>query len=285
MKLAEIYSPELYSAQAELQTAAAALRAAENGGRARTARRANLNRRPNGCGCGVWTSSRSRQSRTANDQRPPDRARPGRRGRGDPRGDPGGLRQDRRDALHHRRPVQRLGHPRRLRIRRGLAARRPAGDLHRAGLSGPEFPGDILFIDPVLDERTRTVEVRVVVDNSRGPAQTGHAGHRARWPSPWMPTVVRSTDPATAVAPLVIPASAPLLTGDRAVVYVRRPGPGDPVFPGRRWFWGRGRATLFRGVGTVRGGRGGHPRQFQDRQRPADPGRTSMMNPGPAEIE
>ena len=40
-------------------------------------------------------------------------------------------------------------------------------------------------------------------------------------------------DPAAAEAPLVIPASAPLLTGRRAVVYVRQPGEGDPVFTGR----------------------------------------------------
>jgi len=42
MKLAEIYSPELYSAQAELQTAASALRSAESAGAATDGARANL---------------------------------------------------------------------------------------------------------------------------------------------------------------------------------------------------------------------------------------------------
>ena len=37
-----------------------------------------------------------------------------------------------------------------------------------------------------------------------------------------------------AAPPMVIPATAPLLTGERAVVYVRKSGEGDPVFAGRR---------------------------------------------------
>jgi Cu(I)/Ag(I) efflux system membrane fusion protein len=134
------------------------------------------------------------------------------------------------------------------------------------------FRGRIAFIGPVLDERTRTVQVRVNVPNPDGKLKPGMfvraavesrvaAGGKVfdsslvgKWISPRHPEVIKDGPgvcdvcgielvsaeqlghvlPAVAVeAPLVIPASAPLVTGKRAVVYVRLPGRDQPTFEGR----------------------------------------------------
>ncbi|NDY42622.1 efflux RND transporter periplasmic adaptor subunit [Dissulfurirhabdus thermomarina] len=90
---------------------------------------------------------------------------------------------------------------------------------------GERFHGTVTFVDPYLDEQTRTVRLRVEAPNPGGRLRPGmlvHAVVRARLPGPG----------AGAAPPVVIPASAPLLTGKRAVVYVAVPGrPG--VFEGR----------------------------------------------------
>lgn len=133
---------------------------------------------------------------------------------------------------------------------------------------GETFTGRISFIHPVLDRTTRTVKVRVTVANSSGRLKPGmfvRASVRARlggggkvvdadlagkWISPMHPDVIKDepgpcdvcgmplvkaetlgfvgTDGGTVEPPLVIPASAPLITGRRAVVYVR-----EPADPGR----------------------------------------------------
>lgn len=98
---------------------------------------------------------------------------------------------------------------------------------------GRGFAGTIAFIDPLLDQKTRSVEVRVAVDNADGALKPGmlasgqvevalDAGGRAVAPG------------TRAAEPLVIPATAPLLTGTRAVVYVKLPGRDEPVFQGRQ---------------------------------------------------
>ncbi len=128
---------------------------------------------------------------------------------------------------------------------------------------GDVFHGTIAFIDPVLDARTRTVKVRVNASNADGRLKPGmfvRATVRARltadgrvldtalsgkWICPMhpddigdgpractqcgMPRVPAASlgyvaeDPAQVALPLVIPATAPLLTGKRAVVYVAMP--------------------------------------------------------------
>ncbi len=88
---------------------------------------------------------------------------------------------------------------------------------------GHEFGGTVAFIDPVVDKTTRTVGVRVEADNPDGMLKPGmfvRATARARY----------GTDQAP---PLVIPASAPLLTGTRAVVYVQVPDQESPTYEGR----------------------------------------------------
>ena len=135
---------------------------------------------------------------------------------------------------------------------------------------GEVFSGQISFVDPVLDERTRTVRVRVNVTNEQGrlkpgmlvwavaQAEVGANGRTmspallGKWISPMHPEIVRDApgtcdicgmalvraeelgygagDEAGREAPLVVPASAPLLTGKRAVVYVAL---GEGLYEGR----------------------------------------------------
>jgi len=88
---------------------------------------------------------------------------------------------------------------------------------------GRTFIGEIAFIDPLLDEMTRTVKVRV---NAANPDATLKPGMfvRAR---------VSSRIDAAGQTPLVIPVSAALVTGKRAVVYVEVPGKDRPTYEGR----------------------------------------------------
>ncbi|MDE0839977.1 MAG: efflux RND transporter periplasmic adaptor subunit [Kiritimatiellae bacterium] len=135
---------------------------------------------------------------------------------------------------------------------------------------GRVFRGTIAFIDPVLDEKTRTVKVRVNVDNAEGDLKPGmfvratafariaRGGNAlapdlvGKWISPMHPEIVKDGPgtcdicgmdlvpaetlghviDANAQAPLVIPASAALITGKRAVVYVRSQD-DERVFEGR----------------------------------------------------
>lgn len=137
---------------------------------------------------------------------------------------------------------------------------------------GEVFKGRISFIDPVLDQKTRTVKIRVNVSNPQyklKPEMFVRAVVHSRlsvsgkvmdpelagkWISPMHPEIVKdgpgkcdicgmplvkaeklgfiAVDPGEKGAPLVIPASAPLVTGTRAVVYVKVAGK-EGVFEGR----------------------------------------------------
>jgi Cu(I)/Ag(I) efflux system membrane fusion protein len=148
-----------------------------------------------------------------------------------------------------------------------------AVEFEAAAVPGWAFEGTIAFIAPVLDEHTRTVRVRVNVPNLDGRLKPGmfvRAKVRARlagdglmmdadlagkWICPMHPEVIEeepigcrlcgmdlvttesvgfeAADAASARAPLVIPVSAALVTGRRAVVYVRLPGSERPTFEGR----------------------------------------------------
>lgn len=137
---------------------------------------------------------------------------------------------------------------------------------------GETFKRRIAFIDPVLDPRTRTVKVRVNVSNRDGrlkpemfvravvSSQVAAEGKiidpelADKYICPMHPEVVKeslascdlcgmdlvsatslgyvSATTALAEAPLVIPATAPLITGKRAVVYVAATDQ-EGVFEGR----------------------------------------------------
>ena len=78
---------------------------------------------------------------------------------------------------------------------------------------GEIFKGKVVYVDPVVSEKTRTVKVRLDVPNPKGKLKPG--------------MFIRATKQSSVKGeqgPLVIPASAPLITGKRAIVYVQVPG-------------------------------------------------------------
>ena len=136
---------------------------------------------------------------------------------------------------------------------------------------GRLFKGTISFIDPTIDPVTRTAKVRVRVSNeglSLKPGMFVRAVVRSKvasdgrvmnndlsgkWISPMHPEIVKDGPGDCDVcgmplvsaealgyvgeekgnAPLVIPVSAALKTGKRAVVYLALPGKEKPVYEGR----------------------------------------------------
>ncbi len=138
---------------------------------------------------------------------------------------------------------------------------------------GEIFKGTISFIDPVLDPITRTVKIRVDVSNPDGKLKpemfvkavvNSHvaAGGKVmdprlagKWICPMHPSVIKdgpgkcdicemplvkaeslgyvSAEPKESDKPLVIPVSAALVTGTRAIVYVEVPDTNKPTYEGR----------------------------------------------------
>jgi Cu(I)/Ag(I) efflux system membrane fusion protein len=136
---------------------------------------------------------------------------------------------------------------------------------------GEVFSGTISFIDPVLNPRTRTVKLRVNTNNSDlrlKPEMFVRAMVRVKpsadnniympefagkWICPMHPDIIKDNEDkcdicgmnlvtaeslgvvttASEEPPLVIPASAALVTGRRAVVYVKVPDVNVPTFEGR----------------------------------------------------
>jgi membrane fusion protein, copper/silver efflux system len=90
---------------------------------------------------------------------------------------------------------------------------------------GERFEGTVSFIDPVVDERTRTARVRVDIANPDGRLKPGTFVRGS------VTSVVR--DAGDGLLPLLIPASAPLLTGRRAVVYVQLADADQPTYEPR----------------------------------------------------
>jgi len=138
---------------------------------------------------------------------------------------------------------------------------------------GEVFKGTISFIDPVLDPVTRTVKVRVDVPNQDGKlkpemfvkavvradvASTGKVMDprlAGKWICPMHPSVIKdepgecdicgmplvkteslgyvSAELQDSDKPLVIPVTAALITGTRAIVYVEVPNADKPTYEGR----------------------------------------------------
>ena len=137
---------------------------------------------------------------------------------------------------------------------------------------GEKFGGLIAFIDPVVNPGTRTVKVRVNVDNPRlrlkpdmfvravirskvlGDGRTLDPGLAGKWMGPMHREIVKDHPGTCDICgmalvraeelglvgkglpedpPLIIPVTAPLITGKRAVVYIKMPGTEEPTFEGR----------------------------------------------------
>ena len=134
---------------------------------------------------------------------------------------------------------------------------------------GRKFSGKVLFVDPMLDVKTRTVKVRVEADNSdltlrpgmfvtsELEAEVDAEGRviKKEWAGkyicPFHPSDNPSSEPGICPdskmplrpastygyadikdpeLPLVIPTSAPLITGKRAIVYVEVPNTDEPTY-------------------------------------------------------
>jgi membrane fusion protein, copper/silver efflux system len=100
---------------------------------------------------------------------------------------------------------------------------------------GQVFTGNVTFIDPIVDGARRTARVRVQVANPGGRLKPGMlARGTGGGPATGAGAGAGAGASATAAsAPLVIPASAPLLTGRRALVYVQLAGTERPTFEAR----------------------------------------------------
>ncbi|RJP17039.1 MAG: efflux RND transporter periplasmic adaptor subunit [Candidatus Abyssobacteria bacterium SURF_5] len=98
---------------------------------------------------------------------------------------------------------------------------------------GETFKGKITFIQPVLNENTRSVKVRVNVANPDERLKPGmYARARLEAPVDNSGKIVKTS--ARQNRALTVPATAPLLTGKRAVVYVEEFVNNEPVYVGRQ---------------------------------------------------
>lgn len=156
-------------------------------------------------------------------------------------------------------------------------------DVTTEALPGDVFRGKVSFVAPMVDPMTRTVRVRVNIDNSDGRLKPGmfvravirsriaeegavvDASLEGKWISPMHPEIVKDAPGvcdvcgmdlvpaeqlgyasiAAVEAPIVVPASAVLVTGTRAVVYVRMPDQKKPTFEGREIVLGPRADDLF----------------------------------------
>ncbi len=138
-------------------------------------------------------------------------------------------------------------------------------------LPGETFHGQIAFIEPEVNRKTRTVPVRVNVPNPDGRLKPGMfvrgivksrlaedgkvyaPEFEGKWISPMHPEIIKDgpgqcdicgmdlvpaeelgyVDNASEAAPIVVPSSAVLRTGKRAVVYVEKPDSERPTYEGR----------------------------------------------------
>jgi Cu(I)/Ag(I) efflux system membrane fusion protein len=97
---------------------------------------------------------------------------------------------------------------------------------------GEKFAGKVVYIDPVFNSKTRTFAIGAICPDQGGRLKTGmliRATLEAQMTADGKVVTGRT---AADRAPLVIPASAPLLTGRRSVVYVAVAGK-EGVFEGR----------------------------------------------------
>jgi RND family efflux transporter, MFP subunit len=86
-------------------------------------------------------------------------------------------------------------------------------------LPGKEYSGNIVFIDPVIDPVTRVAQVRVETMNQSASLK----------PEMFATGIVSSTLDEYRNN-IIIPRSAVLWTGKRSIVYVKQPGSDEPIF-------------------------------------------------------
>ncbi len=92
---------------------------------------------------------------------------------------------------------------------------------------GRDFQAKVTFIDPLLNPQTRTASVRAEVSNSRGLLKPQMF---VRGEVELQPRSVHTADTSGRDAPLTVPATAVLWTGSRSVVYVEVPDVDIPTY-------------------------------------------------------
>ena len=108
-------------------------------------------------------------------------------------------------------------------------------------LPGETVEGRVAFIDPIIDTQRRTARVRVEVVNEAGRLMPGmfaqavvQASTRAAQKGDASKGVAgKPAQEAAADRPLVVPRTAPLFTGQRAIVYVEVPQAERPTYEAR----------------------------------------------------
>ncbi len=134
---------------------------------------------------------------------------------------------------------------------------------------GRTFLGKVLHINPALNTKTRTIRVRVRALNRKGLLKPGMLvrgtvrvslgaqglakapGQIATWSCPIHPKIIRNKRGSCPICgmtlkqnhskearrnsrnPIVIPSTAPMITGRRSIVYVRVPHRKKPTYEGR----------------------------------------------------
>lgn len=190
------------------------------------------------------------------------------------------------------------------------------------GLPGQALTGRIAFIAPDLDPATRTVKVRVNAPNEAGLLKPGMfaravvsaklaAGGRVlaanlegKWISPMHPEIVKDgpgqcdicgmdlvpveslgyTFPEAEEAPIIVPASAVLWTGDRAIVYLEKDAPEGLIYEGREIMLGARAGDSYLVVeGLEEGDRVVTQGAFKLDSSLQIQAKPSMMDPGPGD--
>ncbi len=82
------------------------------------------------------------------------------------------------------------------------------------------FDGEVSFIDPIVDPRTRTAQIRVEIGNKEGRLSPGM----------FADALIHAEGSSGEALPLLIPESAPLFTGKRSIVYVETPNAAKPTY-------------------------------------------------------
>jgi len=195
--------------------------------------------------------------------------------------------------------------------------------IEAEALPGRSFEGMAAFVSPELDPNSRTARLRVNVENPDGALKPGmfvHARVQARlasagrvmapelagkWISPMHPGIIKdapgqcdicgmdlvpaeelgyATAGAGSGPPLLVPASAVLLTGRRAVVYLEEPEAPEPTYTGRTIELGpRAGDTYIVEAGLREGERVVTHGAFKIDSALQIEGRPSMMNPASGE--
>lgn len=88
---------------------------------------------------------------------------------------------------------------------------------------GETFEGSIEFIEPEIDSKTRTIPIRVLVPNP----------YQRLKPGMFATATAESRIKNEGEPPLLVPASAVLRTGKRAVIYLEKPDTERPTYEGR----------------------------------------------------